>query len=157
MDDIILMCPFSGFKVNSELIRIENGYSSCAGLTDSGWYAGALVIDDVDGPYLSAPDLDYDGARENCLDWQRAVAGVVRGVVSVDGNSLQQNQIASAAPTQATTPTASTRSLVLGEGHVSAGVGRAGMSRRSTMSPPGRCISGRPAVGSNATHPTPSK
>jgi len=78
------------------LIRIENGYSCCAGLAESGWYAGALVIEDVDGSHIPSTDLDYDQARESCLDWQRALAGVDRRVVCVDGNSHQQDQIARA-------------------------------------------------------------
>ncbi len=62
-------------------LTIDNGYAGCGGAAAEGWYAGVLVIDDVDAPFLPARDADYDTARENCLHWQQAYARVGRRVV----------------------------------------------------------------------------
>lgn len=62
-------------------LRIDNGYSACGGVCDSGWYAGVLVIDDVDGPFLAGREGSYDAVRENCVHWQQAYARVGRRVV----------------------------------------------------------------------------
>ena len=52
--------------MNDEFIRIKNGYSSCIGNCNAGWYAGILVIDDVDDAFLSGRTGHYDNVRENC-------------------------------------------------------------------------------------------
>ncbi len=64
-----------------QFAEIQDGYSACGGSCDGGWYAGVLVIDDVDGPFLPGRAGSYDAVRENCLHWQRAYARVGRRVV----------------------------------------------------------------------------
>ena len=66
--------------MNNELIRIQNGYSSCIGNCNAEWYAGVLVIDDVDNAFLSGSTGDYDNVRENCRNWQETIARIGRRV-----------------------------------------------------------------------------
>ena len=63
------------------LARIQDGYSACGGDCRDGWYAGALVIDDIDGPFLPGRAGPYDAVRANCLHWREAYARIGRRVV----------------------------------------------------------------------------
>ena len=64
-----------------EPILIQNGYSSCIGVCSDGWYVGTLIIDDVDEAFISNRSRDYEQAKENCRNWQEAVARIARRVV----------------------------------------------------------------------------
>ena len=62
-------------------MRIGNGYSACLARDDAGWYAGILVIDDIDGPFLPGGSVDYTEAVHKSRHWQEAFARVGRRVI----------------------------------------------------------------------------
>lgn len=57
-------------RVEGVKTAIKNGYSACAGLSDSGWYGGVLVLDGRDKDFVQVPrDFSYAQRAAHARRW----------------------------------------------------------------------------------------
>ncbi|MHC4249546.1 MAG: hypothetical protein ACYS9X_10510, partial [Planctomycetota bacterium] len=78
---------------------ISGGYSVCGGRAGAEWYAGVLVLDASDAPFLEAPVVLSFGANvRRCRRWAAACVGRLRRIVLAEpgGDGLALREIASA-------------------------------------------------------------
>ncbi len=79
--------------------EIKNGYSACIGISEDGWYGGALVLEGRDKEFVKVPEgFSYEQRREHARHWAELTVAPDREIALVlpDGEGLATRCIASA-------------------------------------------------------------
>jgi hypothetical protein len=78
---------------------VEYGFSGCAGVSRSGWYGGALVLEDRGEHLFDVPtDLSYDGRMVHARHWSNLAVNPPRTIVLLRGtdSGVSRKEIVSA-------------------------------------------------------------